>query len=157
VTATNPYSPPTQADELRHDAPRPIPLEKAILRWVLVPFASAGGFCLAYLLGLVAWSMASAWVPWAEGAVVLLGVALAAVLMVVLGTRTAPSHRAATAWFIFAGGTLLALGIASTEPSGGLLLVAGAAIVAGLVATLMLSARYRVSTSSPARSSTPHP
>ncbi len=157
---TNPYSPPTnetelEPQELQANAPRPIALWKAVLRWLLVPVVVTGAFCVTMGLGIFAWLSVDAWCPWgrensyncsmpswAEFSLYSITTATTATLMLVLGTLTAPSRRVPTAWAIFGGGAVLALGIGANGPSSLYMVPALSAIGVGLFVTVALSARF---------------
>jgi hypothetical protein len=158
--ATNPYSPPVNESELepraqRVEPPPPIALWKAVLRWVLVPVVVAGAFCVTMAVGVFAWLSVNAWCPWGRGTsyscsmptwaefgLYSVTTAATAVLMLVLGTLTAPSRRAPTAWAIFGGGAVLALGVGLNGPSSLYMVPALSAIGVGLLVTVALSLRF---------------
>lgn len=158
---TNPYSPPINESELKPrelpvSSPRPIAGWKAVLRWVLVPVVVSGAFCVPMGLGIFAWVSVDAWCPWGRGnsyscsmplwaefGLYSLTTAVTAVLMLVLGTLTAPSRRVPTAWAIFGGGAVLALAVGTNGPSSLYMVPALSAIGVGFLVTVALVARFR--------------
>ncbi len=92
------------------------------IRWLLIVPISIVSFYFPLLLMMLIYSLLSDWCPWGEPisglcpmplgihiSLICVGAALAAALIVVLGSFTAPTYRARVAWILYACGSVVAL------------------------------------------------
>jgi len=92
-----------------------------IVRWIFVLPAAGAGFFAAACAGIFGYEVLNGWCPggelvsglctnhWVGDFAALIGALLAPALVVLAGTMTAPSHRRAVAWTLYAGGAAVAL------------------------------------------------
>ena len=116
-------------------------------RWLLVLPCAIGGLIAAILLSLSLYVVMEKMVlaemcadKWAEAIPPLLGIGIAPVLIVYLGTMMAPAHRRVTAWILYGIGLCFALWMGHEHALNMVALVA----VTGAAMTAVIHRRYRV-------------
>ena len=129
-----------------------------VLRWILMPLACIAAWFVALYVGFYIYSYAMSvcpkagdfgvgfdpevprprWWPLVEYSIFCFGAGLSAILVVTAGFFVAPAARAVVAWLVFVGGSVVAIWMASGEGDV-FWAMCFSAIVAGLIATLLLS------------------
>lgn len=127
------------------------------IRWLLVLPAAIGAWCLAMMLGLLAYSAlenlcfselsynhgGTSCGPWLEPTVTTFGASLAALLVVVFTTLIAPSNRRTVAWTAYLSGSAVATAIFLQDQNNFALPFAGAVIVGFISAAFMQSRKQK--------------
>ena len=131
-----------------------------LLRWLLVPLLAPLGYIVAVLTvilltqllrrtcppeSVVSGACTASWYPDAELGAIALATALGAAVWVTLPALAAPSRRNLVAWIAFACGVLFASWL-TFQVGLGFAVPFGSALVAGAIAALLITSRFKRAT-----------